>query len=209
MSLKSEIEFCTNVLKFLDSSSEESVIFAPSLILCGFSMIYAGSDGITAKEFENIIGKGKTREEILQYYSNFIQYCKDVNQENAEIAKDVRNWCYKVLFSNKLFLSAEPSLTSEFENIMAKKFDNDFEQVNFTNPEETAEKINNFVKEKTEEHIKELVEVSDIDKKMNIFIVSALCFKAHWAEAFEETMMKEFYSKNGVREIEMMSHEAN
>uniref|UniRef100_A0A914Q1W8 Serpin domain-containing protein n=1 Tax=Panagrolaimus davidi TaxID=227884 RepID=A0A914Q1W8_9BILA len=212
MSLKSEIKFSTKFLNLL-YSPDKPTIYAPSILLNSLAMIFAGCDGITAEEIAEIIGKEKNCHEIIEYYSNLIHYCKTVddglNWEEEYIKS--RQVCYKLLLSNRLFVSNKKILSSKWKKIMDEKFDSEFESVDFDNKVEAVDKMNNFVKEKTEGHISKIVDENDINPPLTVlFLINALCFQGFWMEEFDDPKLQNFYSKNGnIREIEMITKDAH
>uniref|UniRef100_A0AC35GGR6 Uncharacterized protein n=1 Tax=Panagrolaimus sp. PS1159 TaxID=55785 RepID=A0AC35GGR6_9BILA len=67
-------------------------------MLNSLAMIHAGSNGNTSQEIANILGKDKTKEEIIDYYSNFIQRHKTINEDDERISlREIWNY-YKNKF---------------------------------------------------------------------------------------------------------------
>uniref|UniRef100_A0AC34FMH3 Serpin domain-containing protein n=1 Tax=Panagrolaimus sp. ES5 TaxID=591445 RepID=A0AC34FMH3_9BILA len=110
-------------------------------------MIYTGSDGNTAEQIADVIGKDKGDEEIINYYSNFIQRHKgdniDDQKKSSSVDKKV-DWkksdiptvnsggaSFKIIAANKLFVAKNLHLLGTFCDTMKEKFDGNLQQVDF------------------------------------------------------------------------------
>uniref|UniRef100_A0A914PBU5 Serpin domain-containing protein n=1 Tax=Panagrolaimus davidi TaxID=227884 RepID=A0A914PBU5_9BILA len=64
-------------------------------MLNSLAMIYAGSNENTSQEIANILGKDKTKEKIIDYYSNFIQRHKTINEDDDKNVELLQKQVYE------------------------------------------------------------------------------------------------------------------
>uniref|UniRef100_A0AC35F3X2 Serpin domain-containing protein n=1 Tax=Panagrolaimus sp. PS1159 TaxID=55785 RepID=A0AC35F3X2_9BILA len=228
MSLESEAEFYFKLLPLLKASSN-STVFSPSSILNSLAIIYFGSDGNTAKQISDIIGKGKTEKEILKYYVAFVKRHKSEDKVISQIInkkkkddteevnlprkrrfldpKDDPNAKVNVNIANGIFVSENVSLVPEFEELILNSFDAKIQSTNFAETEKAVEEINKFVSEKTKENIKEIVTAEDIFGKTSLILVNAIHFIGTWHLPFDKEDTKDIlFNSNPPREISMMKN---
>lgn len=88
------------------------------------------------------------------------------------------------MISTQIFVMDGYQLKANFHEIAVNKFFSGVESVNFTNTVETAQKINQFVKEKTKEKIKEVVKFDTFDHLDRVFLVNVIYLKSRWVHPF-------------------------
>jgi serpin B len=78
--------------------------------------------------------------------------------------------------------------------------------VDFRQPEITRNTINDWVKEKTNQKIKELFRPGSIDPQLRMVLTNAIYFKGNWAQPFDKsaTQQKPFYTKDKEIPVQMM-----
>ncbi|XP_031633972.1 antichymotrypsin-2-like, partial [Contarinia nasturtii] len=86
-------------------------------------------------------------------------------------------------------------LNKSFQEVAIKKFSAGIEPINFDKHIEAAQKINNFVKNKTNDKIKDLVKEDNINNKTRVVLVNANYFKGDWLYKFDKTLTEvdDFY----------------
>uniref|UniRef100_A0AC34F287 Serpin domain-containing protein n=1 Tax=Panagrolaimus sp. ES5 TaxID=591445 RepID=A0AC34F287_9BILA len=163
------MDFSLKILKAI--KSEESIVYSPFSILNNLAIIYAGSDGKTADQLSQFLGKSK--DDTIQYYYDLIKYIKNINDDNVQL-----------LSSDCLFVSSEPILPS-FKEIMVK-FDVKLKCLNFKEAPNSAKEINQFISQNTHGRIQNIVADIDITEDANLFVVNALYFSGQWETPFNE-----------------------
>lgn len=88
------------------------------------------------------------------------------------------------LIGNQVFVMEGYQLQADFQEIAVNKFSSGVESMNFANTFETAQKINQFVKEKTKEKIKEIVKPDIFDRFDRVFFVNVIYLKSKWLHPF-------------------------
>lgn len=87
--------------------------------------------------------------------------------------------------ANKIYLMANCSVKSSFNEIAQKFFHSEAESVDFVNYKAAAKNINEWVSAKTNKKIKNSVNKDDLGIMSRILIVNAIYFKGTWANKFD------------------------
>ncbi|CAB3398016.1 unnamed protein product [Caenorhabditis bovis] len=87
-------------------------------------------------------------------------------------------------------------IREEYLSQVKKLYDSGAESVDFNQKDETAEKINSFVQNTTNNEIDSIIEPSDISTDIIALLVNALYFKADWDKQFksQNNWESEFYN---------------
>ena len=103
-----------------------------------------------------------------------------------------------VRIANKLFAAEKFSIKRRFISALEKNFKSSIERVDFKNSNETAGKINSFVKNQTNGLISKVFEPSDIDDLSKLVLVNAIYFKGNWKFPFDvkDTQTDTFFVDN-------------
>uniref|UniRef100_A0A914YKB7 Serpin domain-containing protein n=1 Tax=Panagrolaimus superbus TaxID=310955 RepID=A0A914YKB7_9BILA len=194
MSFDHEVSIACKVLPLLNNSFRESIIFSPTSILAGFSLLYIGANDETEKEIGDFVGKEKsnTKESVIERWSKILK--QESNDESSKV---------KVSFGNGIFISSNISLLAEFEEIMKSKLNGNIESLDFTNIDSVLNKINSFVSKSTNNEINEATKNDEISSDNYCICVNTLHFIAPWDSKFEKLEMKMFFGTPS-REVQMM-----
>lgn len=97
--------------------------------------------------------------------------------------------------ANQIYVQQNYSLNKNFLEVAVQKFSSGIDSVNFANRIETAKIINNFVKEKTHDKIKDLINPDVLDPNILVVLINAIYFKGNWQYTFKKTFTKkdDFY----------------
>jgi serpin B len=104
-----------------------------------------------------------------------------------------------LLTANKLFSMQDFRIKKDFLSLVESKFLAEVEQLDFSNPKESAETINKWVEVKTQEKIKNLVAEEAINDHTRLILVNAIYFKANWKNKFKKinTFQEDFHLGDG------------
>ncbi|VDM25280.1 unnamed protein product, partial [Toxocara canis] len=184
-------------LKLLRESGPATsfAILSPFSVSIALAMAYAGADGKTKIEIGNTLAKGATDEELINYFSTLMM----------DMSKPANG--YKLLAANKLYLQENFELLQSFIDVINNKFGGQMQKVDFSKTSETAKLINEWVEEKTNSKIKNLISADMLSAATSLALVNAVYFKGDWATKFDAklTAKKQFHvTENNDREVEMM-----
>lgn len=168
------------------SKTDENVICSPLSIEIGLAMISVGAGGPTKWALLNLFGT-KVYPEEASYHQSFLS---DLNSCDSRTRLDL---------ANKIFVSDRYQLKPEFINIMKYGYRSEPQEMNFANAEETANLINQWVEDKTNKKIADLVQPNSINSDTGMILVNAAYFLGTWEKPFREdlTRKEEFYLLNG------------
>lgn len=112
-----------------------------------------------------------------------------------------------VKIANKVYLMTGYEVKPEFKEISTKSFDSETESVNFAESAASAKNINDWVEDKTNNKIKDLIDASMLDSMTRMVLVNAIYFKGSWAKQFnkERTEKADFWtSETEKKQVDMM-----
>ncbi|XP_055311216.1 serine protease inhibitor 42Dd-like isoform X2 [Sitodiplosis mosellana] len=97
---------------------------------------------------------------------------------------------------NQIYVQECYEINADFQDVAEKKFLSGVELVDFEDSIDTAEYINQFVKRKTNNKIKDLIEPHLLNSNTRAILVNAVSFKGMWLDEFEKpkTHKGDFYN---------------
>ncbi|KAI6206971.1 hypothetical protein M3Y94_00976000 [Aphelenchoides besseyi] len=182
------IDFAVGVLRQIGFNGNESSCLSPISLSQALALVYSGASGDTRKEFEAVFAKGKINADTLN--TLFQQTMEQLVSTNEDLVLEIANRAY-----------ADKSLNvkTEYKELIAKYFNGDFEQLDFSQVDSTVKEINEFVAKMTHNKFRNAVESSMINDQTRLIIVNAVYFKGNWDDPFEEelTTDEKFYVSAG------------
>lgn len=179
--------------KLLERDPGESHFISPLSILMAYGMTMNGAEGDTYAQMQEVFGlDGLSREEI--------------NQAARELIDLLVQYDEQVQFNiaNSIWYRQGYPVTAEFLETNQTYFDAVIEEVDFNDPE-TKERINQWVSDKTEGLIEEIIET--VPPNIVMYLINAIYFNGEWTFPFDpdKTETKDFYRPDGSAvEVEMM-----
>ncbi len=178
-----------NLLDLMVKSNNENVFLSPFSINSALSIALLGAKGETEREMLKCLNINTTQEVYHENFSKIVNLIENGGNKYCTIKNANRLWVQE----NQKFLK------SFFENV-EKFYKGGISKVDFENNlKESIDKINNWVSEKTENKIRNLLKMEDVDKFVKMIITNAIYFKGTWKIEFEEgnTAKKPFYLEDG------------
>ena len=177
---------------------EENVMISPLSVSLALAMTYNGADGDTKEAMEKTLElSGFTVDEINENYKLLIDALASVDP--------------KVLMSiaNSIWYKQTFEVEQDFINVNQNYFYAEVSPLDFNNPDAVTT-INNWVAEKTNDKITEILDAIPADAVM--YLINAIYFKGIWKYEFDEsdTEEKPFYLSDGTtKDVPMMVQEAS
>ncbi|KAM5129331.1 serine protease inhibitor A6-like [Mantella aurantiaca] len=201
--VKGNTEFAINFFKHVTSVSSndknsppKNVVLSPISISSAFSMLSLGA-------------RSKTHQEIWEGLSLNNTHCKEeeVHQANSNLLQVVNEpkRGLQVNIGNAIFLDNKVTLLKSFEDDAQHHYHAEIMQVDFLQSTEVENKINEYVKNKTEGKIEKLIEGLSEDSKM--VLVNYVLFKGEWQRSFLSKFTragKFFVDANTTVDVQMM-----
>jgi serpin B len=157
-------------LIFLD----DNIFFSPYSISTALGMTYEGA-------------RGKTAAEILEVFD----FPED-NQSRWDMVKDVQDTLnkevtlYELSTANAYWLVEGGHLKQIYRDIIESYYLAHGEELDFAgDPEGSVEIINSWVENRTNNKIKDLLSINDIDGSTYLILTNAIYFKSDWKYQFD------------------------
>ena len=154
--------------------SGENTLVSPLSVLCALAMTANGAEGETLEQMEAVLGM--TVEELNLY---LYSYAKNLPQGEK----------YKLSLANSVWFTEDKRFTvnQDFLQINADYYGADIYQAPFN--DQTCKDINNWVKQKTDGMIPEILD--QIPPEAVMYLVNALAFEAEWSEVYEKHQVRD------------------
>lgn len=127
-------------------------------------------------------------------YSHII-YTLDIKRDKPGVAKEMRNY-YKDLQAdadlvdltifNEIFLHRGYQLDSEFRKLSTKQYGAGIQRANFSNGQTSANKVNTFVKGKTNRKIEYIVQPDALNADTRAVLISGAHLHGKWERPFDK-----------------------
>ncbi|KAM5129269.1 serine protease inhibitor A3L-like [Mantella aurantiaca] len=178
--VKGNTEFAINYFKHVTSVSSKdknsppkNVVFSPVSISSVFSMLSLGARSKTHQEIWEGLSLNNTHceeEEVHQAYSNLLQV---LNEPKSSL---------QVNIGNAIFLDNKVTLLKSFKDDAQRHYHAEVMQDDFLQSKEVENKINEYVKNKTEGKIEKLIDGLSESSKM--VLLNYVLFKGEWQNTF-------------------------
>ncbi|XP_003219911.1 antithrombin-III [Anolis carolinensis] len=188
---KANSRFAVNFYKNLTSSRNtiENVFMSPISISTAFAMTKLGACGNTLQQLMTVFKfdsiSAKTSDQIHFFFAKL----------NCRLYKKI-NKSAELISANRLFGEKSLVFNETYQNISEVVYGAKLWPLNFKEkPESSRATINNWVANKTENLIKEVIPEGGIDQNTVLVLVNTIYFKGNWKSKFpiENTQMEPFF----------------
>lgn len=177
-------------------SEEGNVFFSPYSISTALAMTYEGARGQTAEEMQSVFYFPEDDSVRRSGYANLYN---EINKGDKK---------YKLSTANALWAEQNFKFLDEYFNLINQYYDGKVTNLNFKqDPEGSRVTINNWVEDKTNDKIKDLIPSGMIDSMTRLVLTNAIYFKGEWVKQFneDETRDRDFrVSSNNDIKVKMM-----
>lgn len=187
--VSNQTAFAFDLYKQLGSQGG-NLFLSPYSISSALAMTYAGANGETKTEMEKVLRftSGKTLPIAFAELNQHLMAGGD-SKEGTTLQT-----------ANSLWLQTGESYLPEFQTVIVNSYKGFLEQVDYMqDPEMARKKINDWVEEKTNGRITDLLQSNDIQTSTRLVLVNAIYMKGNWMLPFKEENTKSgsFYVNNG------------
>jgi serpin B len=181
-----------------DVAGRRNLVWSPLSLYQAMLMVGEGADGSTFNELGHITHL-KTKEAYREWSSNFLNDAKKNVKEN-------RQYNISLNVANRLYADDDFDLADEFNKNLEKYYQSQLELIDFSQAEKSAEKINKWISNQTNNIINNVLKPKDINSLTRLMLVNALHFKAPWFKPFDSDLStKENFTLNTGRLIELQT----
>jgi len=165
-------------------NEDENIFFSPFSISFALAMTYAGARGETEKEMSEVLHFNSVQEKA---HSDFKQLFDTLNNTGKGTVINITN----ALWGQKGY-----KFLPEFIQLIDNYYSGNFRELDFlTQTEESRLIINEWVEERTNNLIKELIKPKDLSPLTKLVLTNAIYFNGQWQNPFDEkfTKLRPFY----------------
>ncbi|MEO8210503.1 MAG: serpin family protein [bacterium] len=186
---KSSNNFAISLFNRLDQN--KNLFFSPLSISTALAIAVNGARGTTLKSIKSTL---KIKEDLNLQNNDFKNFLTLLNINRMEDSMELS-------IANSLWMQQDYKFNKSFVEIAKDYYGSELNQINFklsAELENSRNKVNNWVQEKTNDRIKDLIKPGILDTTTRLIIVNAIYFKGRWLYQFDEnfTIKETFYSIN-------------
>lgn len=165
-------EFAVDTMKHV-YKGDENVLISPVSISLALGLTSGGAKGETLAQFEKVLGRGVSMDEMTQFYSRLAEKIDDSERVDIEVANSV--W----VRDDKDMIS----VNEDFIDFADEVYDSEIYTETFD--DSTVKKINDWVADNTDGMIDQIIDSISSDTVM--YLINALAFDAEWQRAYTDT----------------------
>jgi serpin B len=190
--------FAFTLFRNIAAENAGNICISPYSISTVFAMLFPGSDTHTEEEFIDVFGFTSTQE----FHQNFSDEISHITStDDAE-----------VLLANGLWPNIGYELSSEYVTLVQEVYNASPEALDYANkPQESVERINDWVKKHTAQKIPAIIDESAISPLTRLILTNAVYFNGKWQYPFDEeaTHTANFYQNGDTTETDFMQLREN
>ena len=185
------------VLSEAEPDKDGNIFISPTSLFMALSMVYNGADGVTKDEMAKVLQvEGIEADEL--------------NRANASLMNLFHSSSEKIQLNiaNSIWLNENYHFQTDFAQYNRDYFNAEIQEIDIFDSE-SPKMINQWVEEKTNGKIEEIVD-SPLDPDLVTVLINAIYFKGDWKYEFDESQTEDrpFYLKDGsTKDVPLMSLE--
>ncbi|MFX1564121.1 MAG: serpin family protein [Promethearchaeota archaeon] len=178
---------------------EGNLFFSPLSISTALAMTYAGADGRTATQMAEVLHFALEQEKLHPAFKTLNKLLLD--RENISD--------YSIITSNALWIQKDYALLPAFLDIIKKNYGESLFEVDYSEHEFVMKRINEWVRDKTQQKITELISKGILNEATRLVLTNAIYFKGNWQFQFKEadTRTEQFNLATGNEVMVPMMHQ--
>jgi serpin B len=174
-------QFACDLYKRLARQEDGNLFFSPYSISTALAMTYAGARGSTEAEMADVLHFSLPQGQLHPAFGAMIADLND--DQRAE---------YELRVANRLWGQQGYNFLPEFLNTTAEHYGAELAQVDFIGQtEESRQTINRWVKDQTQEKIKNLLPQGAVNSLTRLVLTNAIYFKGDWKYQFDTDLTEE------------------
>ncbi|XP_053344830.1 leukocyte elastase inhibitor-like [Clarias gariepinus] len=188
--------FALDLYRAISAENPNGNLFiSPLSISAALSMVYLGARGGTAEEMAQVLSFSS----VSDVHTHFKTLNSAINSPKAS---------YNLRLANRLYGEKTFNLLFEYVDSTQKFYHGDMQAVDFIGSSEKSRKlINQWIEEKTEGKIKDILQPGTITAMTRLALVNAIYFKGKWKHVFNTKDTKEMpfkINQNETKPVQMM-----
>lgn len=178
-------------LQLVEENPDLNIFLSPWSISAALAMTFEGAKGNTRKEMLDTLHFPVDNDTRRQGFSDIIE---QLNEDDKP---------YDLATANRLFPSKDFDFKQDYFDILETYYHSDIQKLDYAgNPKSSADTINEWVEEQTNDKIKNIVSPSDLHELTALVLVNAIYFKSSWKYEFDknDTEDREWTFPDGTKE---------
>jgi len=166
-------------------TENENLFFSPFSIEMALCMTKEGARNDTKTAFENVLQNDPTlNTEAVQRSIRELLSCKDSSNQ--------------LKIANAIWIKNKYPLTADYQKNIQTQYLAEAFQVDFSNPNKSANQINTWASQKTTQLIRNVISPDQINDSTRLVVTNAVYFMGKWAKKFDSTLTRKnnFYGQN-------------
>ncbi len=161
------------------AEEEGNLFFSPYSISSALAMTYAGARGETARQMASVLHFGLAPDRLHAALSDLTGMLNAAGKP------------YQLSTANALWGQAGYEFLPGFLDVTKKHYDAGFKEVDFMGARELARQtINSWVEARTNNRIKDLIQLKDLSPLTRLVLTNAIYFKGKWKIEFKREATK-------------------
>jgi serpin B len=195
-------EFALNLYHQMQSS-KDNLFFSPYSISQALVMLYGGAKNTTAQQIAAALHFSLPPERLHPVFNK-------LDLELSSRGKDSKatdGQSFQLNLANALWGEKTYSILPSYLDLLAENYSAGLKQVDFIHQSESARQtINDWVENKTQGKIKDLLQKGTIDQETRLVLTNAIYFNAAWKHAFNKawTSSQAFFGTTSENMVQMM-----
>ncbi|XP_043593770.1 serine protease inhibitor 3/4-like isoform X2 [Bombus pyrosoma] len=192
-------QFSSPFFQTVAQRSPGNLIMSPLSASIVLAMAACGARGNTEAQFRNVLHLPTSESLVTSGYQSLIDNLNNVKDNKLAVA-------------NKAFIASDLNLKPSYKNLTEVYFRSASQLVNFAQNKEAAAIINSWVKQNTNNLIKDLVTAEALDETIKLVLVNAIYFKGQWKNKFDPKLTSDMpfhTSKVEVKNVPTMYRRGN
>jgi serpin B len=190
MQVKKNSAFALDLYREIKDAKKGNIFFSPYSISTALAMTYGGARGNTAKQMADVLHFPQDHQELHPAFAQ-LEALLNAVQEKGDI---------RLHAANSLWPQKDYPFLKEYITLVKKYYGVTVTPVDFVAAaDKAAQQINQWVEEKTNNKIKDLIQPGLLDALTRLVLANAIYFKGNWASQFDENRTKDdtFYLQTG------------
>lgn len=189
---KSNLQFTFKLHKELTKGNSNNVFFSPFSISTALAMTFLGAREKTAEQMADALGISDMKDDVHQ---SFEKYLSIILKENEN---------FTLHTANRLYPNHLSKVETDYINSCIKHYQADILPLDFSQGDVSRKVINDWVSQRTNEKIKDLIGSGVLTPDVFMVLVNAIYFKGNWASQFDEKKTrKDCFHINLSEEVEV------
>ncbi len=167
--------FTMNLYRQLATKEKGNIFFSPYSISLALAMAYGGARGETATEMARVLGFTLPPDRLHPALAELSQHLEKVGNEAGQTFS----------VANAAWLNTSLKVQPEYLKLIGDYYSNELRQLDFCKATRAQKTINDWVAQKTRDHIKDLIPDGVLTCDTMLVLTNAVYFLGEWADKFD------------------------